>query len=537
MEFLNITATSWSSLLSALSITVLSLMMFVLGKTRMHYLWGVFNAAVALWVGAFYMVTMSTTSETALWWWKVSYLGVILIPFTFYHFVLEFVNISKLNAYKYTKLILLYGVAGVFIVFDLNSNAIIEGVQFLFGEFFYGRPGYLHPYFSALYILIVGYSFSILFRSYRLRANDTLFLKQTTYLITALIIAFTGGSLNFLPIYGIESPPISNAAVVLGAALAAYATLRYRLLNVRIVTAQFLTLFLVVFSLIQLVLSSSREEVIFNVAVLSFMLFVGIYLILSVKREVEQREQIEKLAKDLKAANERLRELDVLKSQFLSIASHDLRAPLTAIRNFMSLLLDGTFGQLPAGAKEGTQQVFDRATDMASMVDNYLNVSRIEQGKMKYDFTDTNLSELVTSSVQAFTSVAKEKGLTLSLAPIKDQLTLKGDASKLREIIENLINNGVLYTPQGSITVSLERKGGVARLVFKDTGVGMTKETIAKLFKLFSPGDDSRKYNPKSTGVGLYITKAHVEAHRGKVWAESEGPGKGSTFIVELPLT
>ena len=113
---------------------------------------------------------------------------------------------------------------------------------------------------------------------------------------------------------------------------------------------------------------------------------------------------------------------------------------------------------------------------------------------------------------------------------------MRADENKMREVIENLINNAINYTPKGSITISVEKVGGKVRIVFKDTGIGMSQKTISKLFGLFSPGDDSRKYNPKSTGVGLYITKAHVEAHKGTVRAESDGEGKGSRFVVELPL-
>jgi signal transduction histidine kinase len=229
---------------------------------------------------------------------------------------------------------------------------------------------------------------------------------------------------------------------------------------------------------------------------------------------------------------------DEQKNQFLSIASHDLRAPLTVIRNFMSLLLDGTYGKLPSAAAEGAQQVFDRATEMAKSVDNYLNVPRIEQGKMKYHLVDVDLAKIVSDTLSIFKSIAEQKGLKLVYQDPGSRIQVKAEVGKLQEVFNNLIDNSIKYTPTGSISVTLEKAGATARVTIKDTGLGMSKETITnKLFKLFSTDENSKKINPSSTGVGLYVVKAIVEAHRGTIRAESEGEGKGSRFIVELPAT
>ncbi len=245
-----------------------------------------------------------------------------------------------------------------------------------------------------------------------------------------------------------------------------------------------------------------------------------------------------RLYEALKVSNEKLKELDKLKSQFLSMASHDLRAPLTIIRNFISLILEGAYGTLAPAGKEGLQQVFDRATDMAKSVETYLDVSRIEQGRMKYDFVDIELLPLVKNAVTAFTPNAEKKGLKLSATydSALSGVRAKIDVSKMNEILNNLLDNTIKYTPTGSMNLRAEKAGAIARITLKDTGVGMSADTLKNLFQLFRPGEDSKRINPASTGVGLYVTKAHVEAHSGKIWAESEGVGKGSTFILELPL-
>lgn len=322
-------------------------------------------------------------------------------------------------------------------------------------------------------------------------------------------------------------------------ALTGYAILKHGLFDVKVAATAALVFLLAVASLVDVIISTGTFQTALRAGVFLLVLIFGIGLVRSVFREVEQREQIEILADNLRRANEKLKELDKLKSQFLSIASHDMRAPLTAIRNFVSLLLDGTYGKLPPAAEEGMQQVFDRATSMAKSIETYLNVSRIEQGRMQYDFGEADLVKLVSDTVQLFKTAADKKQITLSFKAPSDlkPIRIKADVPKLEEVFNNLVDNAIKYTPNGSITVTVENLGKLARVEFKDTGGGMDRETIDnKLFKLFSTAEDSLKQNAQSTGVGLYITKAHIVAHGGTIRAESEGKGKGSSFIIELPI-
>lgn len=321
-------------------------------------------------------------------------------------------------------------------------------------------------------------------------------------------------------------------------AMAAYAILRQRLFNIKVTGTALLVFALSVVTFGEVVYAHETSLIIYRGSVFILVLIIGVSLIRGVVKEVRQREQIEVLATNLKIANERLKELDRLKSEFLSIASHDLRTPLTIVRNFMSLLLDGTYGKLAPAAEEGARQVFDRATDMAKSVDSYLNVSRIEQGRMKYDFVDADFSALVQTAANQLGGIATKKGLAFNMitAPGAEHLMVRMDTSKMNEVINNLLDNSIKYTPKGSINLKLERVDKKARLTITDTGVGMDQKTMDGLFKLFSPGADSKRVNPSSTGVGLYITKAHVDAHKGTLIAKSKGKNEGSEFIVELPI-
>lgn len=319
---------------------------------------------------------------------------------------------------------------------------------------------------------------------------------------------------------------------------ASFAILHDRLFNVKVAATSLLVFILAIVSLGEMIFSTTSLQVFFRTGIFILVLVFGISLIRGVIREIKLREEVEELATNLSTANDKLKELDRLKSQFLSMASHDLRAPLTIIRNFISLLLDGSYGALAPAGQEGLKQVFDRATDMAKSVETYLDVSRIEQGRMKYDFVDIELTPLIKNAVMAFTPNAEKKGLKLSATydTTLDGVKAKIDVSKMNEVLNNLLDNTIKYTPTGEMNLSVKRIGTVARISLKDTGVGMTEDTLKNLFQLFRPGEDSKRINPASTGVGLFVTKAHVEAHKGKIWAESEGAGKGSTFIIELPF-
>lgn len=319
---------------------------------------------------------------------------------------------------------------------------------------------------------------------------------------------------------------------------ASIALLRYKFLNTKAVAIALLTGFLATVISGEIIFSRETHIIIFKVSEFFLVLSFGILLIKAVTREVEQREEIQQLADNLKSANEKLKELDVLKSQFLSMASHDLRAPLTVIRNFVSLLLEGAYGKLADAGQEGLKQVFDRATDMAKSVETYLDVSRIEQGKMKYDFINIEVLPLIKNSITSFEPTITKKGLklTTSFDESLNGVKAKIDVSKMNEILNNLIDNTIKYTPEGEIWFTVKKVGNMVRVSIKDTGVGMTEDTLKHLFQLFRPGENSKRVNPASTGVGLYITKSHVLAHNGTVTATSEGAGRGSTFTLEIPL-
>ncbi len=208
----------------------------------------------------------------------------------------------------------------------------------------------------------------------------------------------------------------------------------------------------------------------------------GVFLARSVKREVEQREKIEQLATGLEKANDRLTELDKQKTEFVSFATHQLRAPLTAMKGYASLFLEGDLGEITAQQRDAVTRISDSSKTLANVVDDYLNVSRIELGTMKYTFDKIDLKAMVESSIAELKpNIDAKKSIQFSFSaasaangPIGEYL-VSADRDKFKQVLANLIDNSVKYTPSGTVKVTLERIGAVVRFTVKDTGVGIKK--------------------------------------------------------------
>ena len=183
-------------------------------------------------------------------------------------------------------------------------------------------------------------------------------------------------------------------------------------------------------------------------------------------------------------ANERLRELDVQKSEFMSLATHQLKAPLTVIKGYASMLKEGSYGAIADGGKEILDRIFGAAQHLVVIIDDFLNISRIEQGRMQYDFGPVDMRQLATGIVNDLKQGAEQKGLQLVFdAPTGTDFTITADFGKIRQVITNLIDNAIKYSTTGLIRVTLLKNtpGGTVRLSVSDTGIGMNAATIEKL--------------------------------------------------------
>lgn len=247
--------------------------------------------------------------------------------------------------------------------------------------------------------------------------------------------------------------------------------------------------------------------------------------------------KIKERTKELEEANEHLEELDERKSEFVSLASHQLRTPLSAIKGYSSMLLEGSYGALTDIQTETVSKVFESCNRLVRIVEEFLDISRIENDKMIYEFESINIDELAASVADEMRELARKKGLELIYENDgKDAYFATADKGKMRQILGNLIDNAIKYTARGEVRVKLSRDDArhVILITVSDTGIGISDEIKGRLFDKFTRGEDAGKVIADGSGLGLYIVKKIMEKHHGRVWAESGGKGKGSQFHVEL---
>lgn len=318
-----------------------------------------------------------------------------------------------------------------------------------------------------------------------------------------------------------------------------YAIIKYNLLKIKVIGAEIFAFILTTAVLFQIP-SNHGIQIYISIATFFLVLGFGILLVRSVIKEVTAREEIERLVEDLALANDRLRDLDKRKSEFVSIASHQLRSPLTAIKGYSSMMLEGSFGEMEVEMREAVERIFQSSVRLIMIIEDFLTISKIEQGKLTYNFAPVDLVGVVEGIVKDMQTNVIEKGLMLRFdAPSGESSNymVMADSGKVFQVISNLIDNAVKYTPKGGIVVTIARNDAKNRVILSvaDTGVGMTPETKEKLFQKFSRAEDASKVNATGSGLGLYVAQQVMLAHNGRIWAESPGAGKGSTFYIELP--
>lgn len=331
--------------------------------------------------------------------------------------------------------------------------------------------------------------------------------------------------------FGLFGMPIFVA--LLGYILVQYQTFRVKLLATEALMAgQLLLLVSLLF-----VRTIENAQIIAIITIL-FFATLGVLLIKSVRQEVEQREEIQKLAVRLEYTNEQLKIVDRQKSEFVSIASHQLRSPLTAIRGYASMILDGNFGTPPPQMIEPIDRIHDSAKMMAFSIDDFLNVSRIESGNMKYEFSVFNLGVQAEQVVKDMKAEAIKAGVNLTIkSTCSGDGLVSADLGKTQQILSNLIINSIKYSPKGTVEVHVHDDTRLDKLYVQitDNGIGMSAETISDLFQKFSRANNANSVNIKGTGLGLFVAREMAAAMKGDISAYSNGEGQGSRFAFTLP--
>lgn len=361
---------------------------------------------------------------------------------------------------------------------------------------------------------------------YLVLSGSVLFIAS--FLLTGIIASYLVDQ-GLIPDFGLGQYGIAAMSVFIG--FLAYVTAYYDGFNIKTLAAQILVIALIILIAAEFLFVSSILNRMLVAITLVLVTLFGMLLVSSVKKEVRQRELIEAQERELELANQNQESL-------LHFISHEIKGYLTEGQNAFAGIIEGDFGDSSEKVKEVSKIALTKMRQGVSTVMNILDASNLKKGTVTYNRQKCDFKDALEKEIAVLKPKADEKGLalTLNIDPDKSYACV-GDIEKISEhVIRNLIDNAIRYTLKGSIYVSMTSRGDMMHLSVKDTGIGISEDDKKRLFTEGGHGKESIKVNVDSTGYGLFIAKQVVEAHGGKISVESEGVGKGSEFIVELPL-
>lgn len=489
-----------------------------------------FCGVTMLWSFFNYISYQTKDPEVYLHLWKIVILLGFWHSFSFFSFLYIFPKEKVKFPFWYTLILVPYIV--VFSLWAGIGNLVFSSVHMINGV---PTPivekGILS--FLIIVVLLIVSSFTFLIRRIlqAKKGDKKPYVLILTGAILTFALLFTFNLIlpavfevtRFIPLGAITIFPFSL--------FTAYAIFKHKTFKVKNLGSTLMAFLLCVATFVEVIFAENTGQLFLRVGIFLFVLLISIQFIKNIFA-------LEKTKDSLEEANVKLQSLDKLKSEFISLASHQLRSPLTVIKGYASTLTDGIVGELAPKQSEIVRHIYTAAQGLASVVEDFLNVTKIEQGGMKYVFAPTDLKTIVKDLASDMKIAAEDKHLTFSsLVDETGEYMMQADNVKLKQVFLNLIDNSIKYTKEGFVKVSLSENKNNKTIIFSvsDSGVGVSEETKAKLFTKFARGEGG-VLNGGGSGLGLYLAKEIVKAHNGQITIDSEGLGKGATFSVVLPV-
>jgi signal transduction histidine kinase len=525
--------------LTAVINIVLSFFIFFQGKkNQINISYVVFCFFAFLWALSILIFRIVTDTTIALFSIKLAYAAAAGIAASGLYFSSVFPKFEKIIFLKKT-LITLPAAIIIFWVLFVPGAIVGELVLRPWGrEVFLFKHGYV---FYALYFCSVYFTgLAILYKKQKDCRDGNVCQQLSTVFWGILIPSIFGVIFNlFLPSPWLHDFSLiwlgPSFAIIMVAAIAS-AVIRHQLMNIKVAAAQIFAIFLVAVFVIDLFLTKSLDELLVRFIGFSLIAFLSYLFAKSVASEVRRREETQRLAAELARANESLKMLNQAKNEFISIASHQLRTPLSIIKGYLSMALEGDYGTINKTVRNILEKVYDSNERLARLVRDLLNISRIESGRLEYHFEDVKLNDLAKDLVEGFQMRTKGKNLILKLECAESLPVVSVDVLKIKEVMSNLLDNALKYTEQGEINVMVTKNGErEVMFVVRDTGPGITSDKQNIVFEKFNRRQGAKNM-AGGLGIGLYVCKKFIEGHNGRIWVESDGPGKGSKFIFTLPI-
>jgi len=506
-----------SGLLAGFSSLFFGLVVYLKSPNRrLARIWFLFSISAAVWgFGSFWIGTEKNSSE-ALLIWQLSYVfGVIWIPILFYHFVCIFCEIKR------PPFLLTQYFIGILFLFITPTSLHFSEVRWLFDSFYYASSGLLFPFFFLWWTGLVFYSHYLLLRTYK--KFDSNKKNQIRYFFIATAIGYGGGCLCYLPIFGFELYPWGNFTIFLYPYIMTYAILKFRLMDVRVLIRRAVLLTSVYVGLLLLITPLVfwiQKEILSSPNHSFFLLFFGIFL----------TSLIISFGPFLYAYF--ARRSAYFKEYTLAGITHELKSPLGAIQSAADIIQR----DLPPSTEKNdrlrtyVEMIQKNCERLEAFIKDLLHVAKIQTNDFSLNRQKIKMEDLVHGAIDKYEEKARKKGIKIQFNLLPTQ-EIALDPEKISQVLSNLISNSIKFSEEGSITVHLKNSGADLQTIITDKGRGIPPHQLDLIFDRFFQANP----NGKGTGVGLTIAKAWVEAHGGKIWAESEGEGKGSRFTFTLP--
>jgi len=477
---------------------------------------------IIIWSVLNYLADEPSQVHNALFWNKATIAAGFIQCIAALYFVLVFPEETRIKIslpWKFS-----FSVYGSVALISLITNLIVRDVEYLnWGTNIVG--GKLYFLYFPLTLFAIGAIIFLLIKKYKESEGEK--KKQVSYILIGTImylLIVTPLSVILPGITGSnEFAKFSPYSWVFFIFFTTLAITRYHLFGIVVILTELLVGVIGLVLLIQIFMAPNLLWQIINGIVFVLFIIFGYYLIRATIREIKRREEVEKISK--------------AKSEFLSIASHQLRTPLTAIKGYISMMREKIYGKPPEKMERPLENIYTSNERLIKLVNDLLNVSRIEAGRMEMKLEKSSLEEIITSVVEELKNVAKEKNIYLKWEKPKKPLPkISVDKDKIRQVIMNVADNAIRYTEHGGVIIKCKMKNEKCEIEVSDTGVGLTKYELSKMFESFSRGAAGTRLYTEGVGLGLYVARRFVEMHKGKIWAESKGKDKGSTFYIELPI-
>ncbi len=380
-------------------------------------------------------------------------------------------------------------------------------------------------YEAIILLIMLGYLIAPFFKNNleKIKKSDVVVLgSMFSFLLIFGATEYIAGVTGYYEInlYSLFLLPVFLIAII-------YSVFELDVFNFHILGTHYLVVGLLVLTGGQVFFVSNTADILVTIFTTLFIVGLSIILFKNLKKESDQRVYIEKINKELEG-------LIKQRESLVHLVTHKVKGSFTRTKYIFAGILDGTFGDVSSEVKKWAEQGLESDNIGIQTVDLVLNASNLQKGSIKYEMKKIDFKEIVLKTINYKKGPIEAKGIKIE-TEIKDGLyEVQGDPIWLKEVVHNFLENSTKYTKAGTVTVGLERIADKVRFFIKDTGVGITEEDKKNLFTEGGRGKNSVKVNVDSTGYGLYSVKLIMDAHGGKVWAESEGQGKGSTFYAEL---